>query len=363
MSKNKIQNYIILEFLKNYATLVVIFALVIWITQAVRLLDLVYQDGNSFLIYGQYTIYQLPKIISKISIVIFLITIFWTLNNLEDSNELRTISYFGIEPKIIFLNFLKFSFVFTFILIIFKAFVVPYFNKNSRDLLNSEGISSFASLLRENNFNNPSKNTTIYIEKKNRIGELKNIIIFQLEDDDKNKTIIAKTGLVTNLKNKSYLVTENGVIQELDSKGSLSQISFDKITTDVENFKKKTADYYKMSEYQLSELLNRYNEFKNSPTRFGVISELSGMCLIPLIIPSITLLGFFAFSNHDFKVNKKLLKFYLFSIGFISVLLSEIIVAYIQKNILFFYFFIFFLLSFFFIIFLIFKRLFRNANN
>jgi len=239
MSKNKIQNYIILEFLKNYATLVFIFALVVWITQAVRLLDLVYQDGNSFLVYGQYTLFQLPKIISKISIVIFLIALFWTLNNLEDSNELRTISYFGIEPKIVFFNLLRFSFIFTLILIIFKTFIVPYFNKNSRDILNSEGISSFASLLRENNFNNPSKNTTIYLEEKNRIGELKNIIIFQLENDAGNKTIIAKTGSVTKLKNKSYLITENGLIQELDSKGNLSQITFDKITTDIENFKKK----------------------------------------------------------------------------------------------------------------------------
>jgi len=347
MSKNKIQHYIILEFLKNYATLVLIFALVVWITQAVRLLDLVYQDGNSFLIYGKYTLFQLPKIISKISIIIFLITLFWTLNNLEDSNELRTISYFGIEPKVIFFNLLKFSFVFTFILIILKTFIVPYFNKNSRNLLNDEGISSFASLLHENNFNNPSKNTTIYVKEKNKIGELKNIIIFQLEEDGGNKTIIAKNGFVTKIKNKNYLVTENGIIQNLNSKGNLSEISFDKITTDIENFKKKTADYYKMSEYQLTELLNRYIEFKNSPIRLAVISELSGMFLISFIIPSITLLGSFAFSNYDFKINRKLLKFNLFTFGFILILLSEIIVSYISKNIFFFIFLFFFYYHFF----------------
>jgi len=354
MSKSKIQNYIILEFLKNYATLVFIFSLVIWITQAVRLLELVYQDGNSFLIYGQYTFFQLPKIISKISIVIFLITLFWTLNNLEDSNELKTISFFGIAPKIIFFNLLKFSFVFTFILIIFKTFIVPYFNKNSRNLLNSEGISSLTNLLRENNFNNPSKDTTVYLEEKNKIGELKNIIIFQIEKGGGNKTIIAKNGLVTKLKNKSYLVSENGIIQELDSKGNLSQISFDKITTDVENFKKKTADYYKMSEYQLFELIDRYNEFKNSPIRFGVISELSGMFIISFVIPSITLLGFFGFLNNDLKISKKYLKFCCFTIGFIIVLLSEIVVGYIQKNIFFFYFLIFFFFSLFFFYFFFF---------
>lgn len=360
MSKNKIQNYIILEFLKNYATLVFIFALVVWITQAVRLLDLVYQDGNSFLVYGQYTLFQLPKIISKISIVIFLITIFWTLNNLEDSNELRTISYFGIEPKIIFLNFLKFSFVFTFILIIFKAFVVPYFNKNSRDLLNSEGISSFASLLRENNFNNPSKNTTIYIEKKNRIGELKNIIIFQ-EESEINKVIIAKNGIVMKIKDESYFVTESGIAQEMDSKGHMSQIVFDKISTDIKTFKKKTADYYKFNELTLIELLDKFLNDKNIGHQLGSLSELLNMFFGPLIIPSLLLLLPSLFLSHEYKINKKLLKLYLFTIGFLLIFILEFLLSHSSRNILFGYV-TFFYLIFIFILNLYFaKKFFKNA--
>ncbi len=47
MKKNKLGYYFIREFLKNYLSILLAFGLIIWITQAVRLLDLITEDGNS----------------------------------------------------------------------------------------------------------------------------------------------------------------------------------------------------------------------------------------------------------------------------------------------------------------------------
>ena len=65
MKKNKLGYYFIKEFLKNYLSLLFAFALIIWITQAVRLLDLVGEEGNSIRTYFLYILAILPKIISK----------------------------------------------------------------------------------------------------------------------------------------------------------------------------------------------------------------------------------------------------------------------------------------------------------
>jgi len=358
MSKNKIQNYIILEFLKNYATLLFIFSLVIWLMQAVRLLDLVYQDGNTFFVYIQYTIFQLPKIMARLSIIIFLITIFWTISNLEDSNEIRTISFFGFDPKSLFFKFVKFSLFFALILIFFKAFIVPYFNKKSRNLLLEGGISSFSNLLKENNFNNPSKKTTIYIEEKNKIGELKNIIIFQ-EELATNKVIIARNGIVTKIKEENYLITEKGIVQEMDSKGIISQITFDKTATDIKNFKKKSADYYKFNEFSFSELLNLLNE--SGGKNLGALSELLNILLVPLIIPSLLLLLSRLFISHEYIISKKLLKFYLFVIGFFLIFILEYLLSYSGKNILFGYIFFFYLIFLFIVSLYVANKSFKNA--
>ena len=44
-------------------------SIIIWIIQAVNYLDLVSEDGHSLRVYFLYTIYSLPKIISKILIL------------------------------------------------------------------------------------------------------------------------------------------------------------------------------------------------------------------------------------------------------------------------------------------------------
>jgi len=350
MSKNKIQNYIILEFLKNYATLLFIFSLTIWMMQAVRLLDLIYQDGNTFFVFIKYTVFQLPKVIGKLSVIIFFIAIFWTLNNLEESNEIRNISFFGIDPEKFFFKFVKFTFFFSLIIIFLKAFIVPYFNKKSRILLIDEGIGAFSNLLKENNFNNPSKLTTIYIKEKNKIGELKNIIIFQENENKFNKVIIAKNGVVTKIKNETYFVAESGIIQEANPNGNISQINFDKTSIDTRDFKKKSADYYKFNEMLFVDLLKLFLNAENTRLATAPLSEIAGMILTPLILPTLVLIFLNLILYRELTINRKKLKFYLFFAGFAIIFILELLISYSQKNIFYFYASFFYVFSIFFII-------------
>jgi len=362
MSKNKIQNYIILEFLKDYATLLFIFSLVIWLMQAVRLLDLVYQDGNTFVVYIQYTIFQLPKIISRISIIIFFITIFWTINNLEDNNELKTIFFFGVDPKALFFKLIKYSLLFAFALILFRAFIVPYFNYKSKKLLLEEGIGSFTSLIKKNNFNNPAIGTTVYIGEKNKIGEFKNIILFQQYESGKNKIIISKDGIIAKVKNESYFITENGILFETDSDGSISQLNFDKITSDLKNFKKKSADYYKIQELFFFELLSKFLYEKNIKEKLASLSELLRMFVAPLIIPPLLLLVSVLFLNEEYKINRKIIKIYLFTVGLFLLFILEYLLFYSSKKIFFGYAVFFYLISIVILNLYISNKSFKNAS-
>ena len=70
MKKNKLGYYFIQEFLKNYLSILLAFGLIIWITQAVRLLDLIGEEGNSIQTYFLYIISILPKFFSRISLII-----------------------------------------------------------------------------------------------------------------------------------------------------------------------------------------------------------------------------------------------------------------------------------------------------
>jgi len=67
------------DIIKFFLTTILCLSFIIWIIQAVNYLDLVSEDGHSLKVYFSYTLYSLPKIISKILPIIFLISIFFVI--------------------------------------------------------------------------------------------------------------------------------------------------------------------------------------------------------------------------------------------------------------------------------------------
>ena len=247
MKKNKLGYYFIQEFLKNYLSILFAFGLIIWITQAVRLLDLIGEEGNSIKTYFLYILSIMPKYFSKISLIIFFISFFVTISKFEDHNELRALCFSGLEKKKFIKYLIRSSIILIVILVIARCFIVPYFSNYSRYLLLNTGVGAIGPLLKQNNFNNPLKKITIYVGKKNQINELEDIILFE-DSGDIKKTIIAKSGAVINENNTNLLVLIEGSIQEERKDKKISILDFDKTTLDLSQYNKKTADYYKFNE-------------------------------------------------------------------------------------------------------------------
>jgi lipopolysaccharide export system permease protein len=167
MRKNKLGYYFAQEFLKNYLSILFAFGLIIWITQAVRLLDLIGEEGNSITTYFLYILSILPKFFSRISIIIFFISFVVTISKFEEHNELRALWFSGLEKKKFINYLLRSTVIFVLILIIIRCFIVPHFSNYSRYLLLNTGVGAIGPLLKQNNFNNPlKKNNNLCWKKK-----------------------------------------------------------------------------------------------------------------------------------------------------------------------------------------------------
>ena len=331
MKKNKLGYYFIQEFLKNYLSILLAFGLIIWITQAVRLLDLIGEEGNSIKTYFLYIFSIMPKVFSKISLIIFFISLFITISKFEEHNELRALWFSGLEKKI-FINYLvKSSLILMLILVIIRCFVVPYFSNYSRYLLISTGVGAIGPLLKQNNFNNPLKKITIYVGKKNQINELEDIILFE-DNADIKKTIIAKSGAIINDNNKNLLVLVDGSIQEERKDKKISILDFDKTTLDLSQYNKKTVNYYKFNEVFFFELIKRYND-KNELQRANVVLELNNRIIMPLFIPSLVLLASLLIITNKQDTNNNLQKIIIFAYGITIVIISEILLNLSSKNV------------------------------
>ena len=331
MKKNKLGYYFIQEFLKNYFFILLAFGLIIWITQAVRLLDLIGEEGNSIKTYFLYILSILPKFFSRISLIIFFISFVVTISKFEDHNELRALWFSGLEKKK-FINFLlRSSFILIIILVVIRCFVVPYFSNYSRYLLLNSGVGAIGPLLKQNNFNNPLKKLTIYVGKKNQINEIEDIILFE-DSLDIKKTIIAKSGALINENNKNLIVLVDGSIQEERKDKKISILDFDKTTLDLSQYSKKNADYYKFNEMLFFELVKILNEGKDRQLS-NIVAELNDRIIMPLFIPSLVLLSCFLIITNKEAINNNLLKIIIFVYGVLIIIISEILLDLCSKKI------------------------------
>ncbi len=331
MRKNKLGYYFAQEFLKNYISILFAFGLIIWITQAVRLLDLIGEEGNSIKTYFLYILSILPKFFSRISIIIFFISFVVTISKFEEHNELRALWFSGLEKKKFINYLLRSTAIFVLILIIIRCFIVPHFSNYSRYLLLNTGVGAIGPLLKQNNFNNPLKKITIYVGKKNQINELEDIILFE-DDANIKKTIVAKSGVVINENNKNLLVLVEGSIQEERKDRKISILDFDKITLDLSQYSKKTVEYYKFNEIFFLELVKRANN-KNDEQLSNVVGELNDRIVMPLFIPSLVLLACLLIITNKEIINNNFIKLIIFSYGILIIIISEILLNFSSKNI------------------------------
>ena len=178
---------------------------IIWIVQAVNYLDIVSEDGHGLKTYFTYTFLSLPKIFSRTIIFVLFISIFYTLNKYESTNEILVFWNNGIK-KILFINFiLKISIIFIIIQLLFNLYIVPKSQNLGRAQIKESKIDFLPKLISEKKFIDVVKNLTIFIEEYENNGKFNKIYMKELIDNNVSKIISANSGKIIKVGNKFFL--------------------------------------------------------------------------------------------------------------------------------------------------------------
>jgi len=229
-------------------------SIIIWVLQAVNYLDFVVEDGHGFFVYFNYTLLSFPKIFSRIYPFAIFISFSYILLKYEEENELIIFWNFGIK-KIEFINFfIKFSLLFTFLSLLLNALIVPMTQDKARSFIRSSNLDLFESMLKPRKFVDIIKNLTIYYDKKNINGELKNIFLNDKISLTDSQTTFAKMGVFEIRDNKKILVLYDGkTINNVD--GKIYEFTFDKTDFNISRFTSTAIIYQKTQETSTIELV------------------------------------------------------------------------------------------------------------
>ena len=311
---------------------------IVWVIQGVNLLDIVSEQGHGLKVYFFYTILNIPKIFSKLLIFTYFLTLFVVLLRYEENNEILVFWTNGIK-KITFINFIaKISIVFVLIQLFLTLILVPYTQSLKQEFLKSSTIEFFPKLIKEKKFSNLNKNLTIFVEKNKKDGFLEGIYIKEKINNDESKIIIAKEGRLVNDEDGESVnfKLEDGNIANIKIKGSIN-LKFQESVYKLSKNNSTTRQVNKLNEIESSFLFSCLNKFlkdrKDSKLRCGIknsflikdiYEEIFKRTINPIYIIILSLISSLLILKPKASFLDRYFKFFLFILGFLIILFSEL---------------------------------------
>ena len=138
---------------------------------------MVTDDGHAFRIYFLYSLFTIPKILTKLVPFSFLIAAILTIQKLEKDNELIVLWTSGLNKIHIVNLILRISILIMVLQLVMSTLVNPKTLNISRTLLKNSELQFVPSLLKEKQFNDTVKGLTIFVDTKNDDNIYENIFI------------------------------------------------------------------------------------------------------------------------------------------------------------------------------------------
>ena len=327
------------DYIKFFSVALFCTSIVIWVFQAVNYLDIMIEDGRGYWVYIKFSLLNFPKILSKLYPFVLFFSIFYVTVNYELNNELIIYWNFGIH-KIQIINFiLKFSIILFLIQVILTSIIVPKSQDLARSFLRTSTVNFFDNFIKPQKFNDTIKGVTIYTDKKDKNGNLKNLYIKKELKENRFQITYAKEGEFKLINNIPILVLYNGAT--ITSKdGEITNISFSKSDFSLSNIETNTTTYKKTQEISSVKLIkciegfyrlkktefdskNKYTENCSLQNIDNIFKELYKRYFIPLYIPILSLIPFLLITSSKENIKYNRLRLYTFLLGLIIIIFSE----------------------------------------
>ena len=234
---------------------------IVWISLALRELNVVTSQGQSALTLIEMTTLGLPSFIAVITPFALLITAIHTLNRLNSDSEIIVLTASGSTAWTI----VKPMVLLALIVMVFLSFInhlaAPWSYRKLRDIVVQVRSDLLTQVIQPGRFSSPEKGLTFHIRERSLDGTLHGLVMHDARKDDEVQSYLADKGIMVEDNGGTYLFMMDGHI--LRRNGGITEptqiIKFDKYAVDLDSFEKRSADgapVLKARERYYSELVN-----------------------------------------------------------------------------------------------------------
>src|ERR1043165_3488271 len=232
-----IDKYIFRTTLASFALVLVSLTGVIWITQALRGIDLMTSQGQTIRTFLGITSLVIPALIGIISPIALMIAILHTLNKLATDFEIIVMNAAGFSPIRLFRPFAFATVVVAILVAFIAAYLAPDGMRRIKQWDAEITADVLTNVLQPGRFAQLDANLTIRIRERAPGGLLLGIFIDDRRDPKERVSIVADHGTVVKSGDGSFLVLEDGNLQRFEvGKRDPALVAFGRYAFDMSKF-------------------------------------------------------------------------------------------------------------------------------
>ena len=251
-----IDKYIFRTTLASFALVLVSLTGVIWITQALRGIDLMTSQGQTIVTFLGLTSLVIPALVLIIAPIALMIAISHTLNRLATDSEIIVMNAAGYSPLRLFRPFLHATIVVALLVAFIAAYLAPDGLRRIKQWDADITADVLTNVLQPGRFAQLDRNLTIRIRERQPGGLLVGIFIDDRRDPNERVTIIADHGTVVKNGDGSFLVLEDGNLERFETgKRDPALVAFGRYAFDMSKFSQHSDVALGIRERYIWELL------------------------------------------------------------------------------------------------------------
>ena len=232
-----ISHYIFRTTIGVFLVVLVSLTAVIWVTQALRDIDLMTNQGQTILVFVGITGLIIPLLVLVIAPIALLIAVAHTLNKLSTDSEIIVMNAAGMSPWFLFRAFMSVALVVSILVMAISAYFAPKGLRMLRDWLTEVRANVVSTIVQPGRFTPIEAGVTIRIRERLHTGQLVGIFLDDQRNPNQRITVLAQTGDLLDNDNGTYLVLQKGVVQRQETgKNDPAMVVFDRYAFDLSQF-------------------------------------------------------------------------------------------------------------------------------
>ena len=219
----------------------VLFALlltaVIWLTQSLRLLDLVINRGQSAPTFVYLTLLIVPSLLVIILPIAYFAGTLFALNKLNSDSELVVMSAAGFSRAQIAVPVLLAAAITMALTYLCGLYLMPAGQRAMKDKVVDIRADIGAALLNEGEFNTPADGLTVFIRELNSDGTIRGVMVHDNRNKKTPVTYLAVRGQLAQTPAGARLIMFDGTVEEsAHAGGQLTVLKFQRDVFDLDQF-------------------------------------------------------------------------------------------------------------------------------